>query len=264
MPQAPWNDPDLDDYKYSHAPLEGAGDWDSDPDLLRSITSHDAPIPFAYRRAKQRPVARRTPELEAPLAARKRFRILEGFKGQTYARTESGWSLNGVPFTFEPITGRLDNQLLQRLAGEDRETDDPAELVRRAWFGQALEHHDRVVDLTRRAIRSVMQTPDPNDAGAVVPLCWRHEALAAAAMSCSAHRHLRAGERALEETELFASSAYPPLMTSRSAAMCDVGRWDEARDLALRARDLQASEEVISILSRIDRHFSAETAATTG
>jgi hypothetical protein len=77
-------------------------------------------------------------------------------------------------------------------------------------------------------------------------------------MLCSADRKLDDSQRALDDTELFAPAEYPPLMTSRAAAMCDVGRWDDGRDLALLARDIEASDEVINLLDRIGRHFMPE------
>jgi hypothetical protein len=258
MPGAPWDNPDLDDFDYLQGSLEGAGDWaDSDSDWYRSVQQDEPPV--RYMATPAAAGRQSLPELATPIAKQRRFRMLEHFKGQTYARSEAGWQLDGAPFTFAPIVGRLETQLLDRLAREDPEVEDPSELVRRAWFGHALGHYDRVVDLTLRAMRAVVRPPDVRSGGDVVPPEWRQEALASAAMLCSAQRKLDDSQRGLDDTELFASAQYPPLMTSRAAAMCDVGRWDDASVLARRTRDIEASDEVINLLDRIDRHFGAET-----
>jgi hypothetical protein len=170
--------------------------------------------------------------------------------------SETGWSLRGHPFTFAPIVGRLDSQLLRRLTAEDASVDDPAHLLERAWFGQALGHRDRVVDLASRALRAVLQPPDKRAGGAIVALPWRREALAAAAMLSSALRELRDPERALHETEIFADDQYHPLMTSRAAALCDIGRWEEGKDLALSSQRIADSAQVRELLDRIRRHMA--------
>ena len=225
------------------------------------MTTTNRSFPTPHPRARGRMLA--GPELIAPIAKQKRFRILEHFRGQTYIRSETGWELERKAFTFEPITGRLEAEVLNRLTREDHETDDPADLVRRAWLGLALGHHDRAAGLTRRVLRSLIRPPDKWAGGDVLPDEWRQEGLAAAAMLCSALRRLRDSEAALQETEVLAAQASPALMTSRAAAMCDVGRWDEAKVLALRARDIQASEENSKVLGRIDRHFDSESLAAS-
>jgi hypothetical protein len=49
------------------------------------------------------------------------------------------------------------------------------------------------------------------------------------AILCSAFRAQNAPERALEETEAHRQVSYPPLLTSRAGAMCDLGMWEEAK-----------------------------------
>ncbi len=192
----------------------------------------------------------------------KQFRILQDFQNQTYVRTAAGWRLDGKPYTFQPVVGRLDNELLARLTAEERDEIDPADLVRRAWFGQAFRQYDRVVALATRALRSVIQPPDPRHAGAVVPDCWRSEAVAAAAMLCSALRELHESQRAIDDTSVFDDGKYSPLMTSRAAALCDVGRWDEGHALAVAARGINDSDAVRLLFRRLDAHFAQETSRT--
>jgi hypothetical protein len=186
----------------------------------------------------------------------KRFQLIHHFRQQTYFRTEAGWKLGGNAYTFEPIVGRLDNDLASRLRAEDMDETDPADLVRRAWFAQSLGHHDRVVALTIRALRSLTQLPDTRRGGAIVPECWQAEAVAAAAMLCSARRQLKESQRGLEESSPFDDGTYAPLMTSRAAALCDVGRWDEAHRLATAARSVRDSDAVSLLLRRIDAHLA--------
>lgn len=259
MPSAPWDKADLDDFGYIEGRLEGPNDW-SDPaaDWFPSAFRGEAEEVAYVRRWSSLPhgrPAKADPE-DLDLSGeddKKRFQIVEQLKGQEYTRSQSGWLLNGVPFTFKPIADRLEGQLYQRLAREDREVDDPADLLPRAWIGQAIGHHDRVVDLTSRALRAVVRPPTALSRGAVVPPEWRQEALAAAAMLCSARRQLHESEAALDDTDIFADEKHPPLMTSRAAAMCDVGRWDEARALAVHARNLEGSAQVVLLLHRIER-----------
>lgn len=256
MTSAPWDKTDLDDFDYIEGRLETPSDW-SDPaaDGFPSAMLRESDELEYARRWSGEPKARRAQLDPSGEGDKKHFQILEHLKGQEYIRCHSGWLLNRVPFTFKPIVGRLEGQLYQRLSREDRELDDPADLVPRAWLGQALQHYDRVVDLTTRALRAVVRPPTASSRGGVIPPEWRREALAAAAMLCAARRQLRESEAALDDTEIFRDEEYPPLMTSRAAAMCDVGSWDEAQVLAVRAQSLDGSVEVVRLLSRIERRL---------
>lgn len=259
MPSASAGAFDLDDFDMRGQP-EGPADW-GDPgyDFVRSLIDLDgdaSELSHSWTKADSHRRDTASPELIEPTSQTKRFMLMEHFKGQTYTRSHDGWRLNGAAFTFEPIVGRLENQLLHRLSDEDAVHDDPAELVGRAWFGLALGHLDRVVDLTLRVTRALVRPPTAASRGAVVAPEWNREALAAAAMLCSARRQLLESGTALDETDIFRDAPYPPLMTTRAAAMCDVGDWDGGYELAVRARDLQASVEVDRVLERIGRHES--------
>lgn len=265
MSVSPWDNPDLDDYEQRQAELEGAGEWaDSEflwSESLHAIDSQDDASADDLTRNDRRPRSGATqpPELSAPVAVEKRFRLMEDVGERTYVRDETGWQLDGRAVTLYPLVGRLESQLRNRLAAEDRLEPDLSELVRRAWLAQALKHPDRVEALSRRALRALRTAPGRMNRSQVSPE-WLTTALAAAAMLSSALRQQREAAQALEETEEFADYEYAPLMTSRAAALCDVGRWAEARALAVRARDIHASAEVLKLLQRIDRHVDAEYA----
>lgn len=257
MPSASSEPGDLDNYDKRGQP-EGPSDW-SDPgyDSVRLLVDRegDALANIApWSMGKANPEDGPTPELTELTSHLKRFTLLEHFKAQTYVRSQDGWLLHGAAFTFQPIVGRLENQLLLRLSSEDRVHDDPAELVRRAWIGMAIGHLERVVDLTLRVTRALVRPPTATSRGAVVAPEWRREALAAAAMLCSARRQSHESGAALDDTDIFGDEEYPPLMTTRAAAMCDVGLWDDAHALATRARDLRGSVEAFHVLERIERH----------
>lgn len=257
MPNEPWDNPDLDDYEFVQARMEGAGDWTaSDETWWSDLTAEERVVHLPTRSHR----LTLPPELTTPTERGKRFRVLETFKGDEYVRTETGWTLHGQPFTFMPITGRLEAQLRNRLETEDAAIDDPAHLVERAWLGQALEHFDRVVMLTTRALRAVTQPPDRWAGGQIVASAWQWEAAAAAAMLCSALRQLGDADQALEETDPYADMPYAPLMASRAAALCDIGRWEDAQALATAARRLSDSGAVRLVLGRIERHFSSQEA----
>jgi hypothetical protein len=73
----------------------------------------------------------------------------------------------------------------------------------------------------------------------------------------SSLRQQRRADKALAETAIFAAEEYAPLMTSRAAALCDIGQREAGHELAIRARDLRGRDVVIKLLERIQRHREA-------
>lgn len=190
MPIAAWDNPDLDDFEKRQGELEGAGEWAGSESEMSQSGVVDEPADYGsgvpLRKAAHPIHEDDSPELSAPTVSGKRFRLMEHISGKTYSRTEAGWFDDGVRVTLYPLTGRLDQSLEDRLRREDALEADPAELVRRAWIAQALEHPHRAVNLARRAIRSVVQAPDPRSGGAVVSRQWR--AFASVLEGLLAHR----------------------------------------------------------------------------
>jgi hypothetical protein len=53
--------------------------------------------------------------------------------------------------------------------------------------------------------------------------------LYAVAVLCSCLRHQGKPEEALKESAPYKTEGYPPLITTRAAAFCDLKRWEEAK-----------------------------------
>ncbi len=70
---------------------------------------------------------------------------------------------------------------------------------------------------------------------------------------CSILRAKGEPQRALDETAKFTAKGNPPLLTSRAAAMCDLGRWEDAKKEVGRALAIQDSPEAFEVVRRIKR-----------
>lgn len=70
---------------------------------------------------------------------------------------------------------------------------------------------------------------------------------------CSLRRLQQDPERGLEETAAVgATSRYAPLLTSRAAALCDLGRWEEAgRQIEVVLAMGNVSDEALAVVKRI-------------
>jgi hypothetical protein len=75
--------------------------------------------------------------------------------------------------------------------------------------------------------------------------------LAALAMLCSVLRARRRPAQALKETDPYRTEADAPLLTSRAAAYCDLGRWGSAKREIARALAMNDSEQAMSVMRRI-------------
>jgi len=74
--------------------------------------------------------------------------------------------------------------------------------------------------------------------------------IGAIAVLCSCLRAIGYAQQALDETEAFASKNYPPLITSRAAALCDLERWEEAKKVISRVLAMY-KDKAFSIVHRI-------------
>jgi ribonuclease HI len=75
--------------------------------------------------------------------------------------------------------------------------------------------------------------------------------LAAAAVLCSVLRAQGKPKQAIDQTQSFKWANHSPLLTSRAAALCDLGRWDEARETISRALGIESSDQAFSVVCRI-------------
>ena len=134
------------------------------------------------------------------------------FEGRTYSWTGRKW-VNVETFTYPPFeaTNKLNGILLSRLKKEDDEVTDGRQLLDRASDAKAQTQYDRAVRLARKVLQL---TPG---------------SLGAATIICSCLRALGKPEEALKESAPYKNENYPPLITTRAAALCDLGRWKDAK-----------------------------------
>jgi hypothetical protein len=262
LPIHPWETPDPDDFETRQSAYEGAGEWaDSETASVRDADGlpEDDDTRSSGPRAPRRPIGRARSRQSVPSPAGGHdgpsFLLHEELGGHRYVRTEMGWQSDQGPVTLVPLIGRLDNHLSARLRREDETEQDPTQLLRRAWFARALKQADRAELLCRRILRMRLPMPPPGRSTSGSVNTWSDIVLPAAAMLSSAARAQGHPEEALEATDAYAEDEYVPLMTSRAAAMCDLGRWEEARNLATRAMQLGASDQVHSLLERIELQY---------
>jgi tetratricopeptide (TPR) repeat protein len=137
------------------------------------------------------------------------FNIIFENKRYTY----DGVKWYGADDFIEPpkaIASRLNAIISQELAADDAEISDAQELLDRAKRAQANGQIQRAVDLARRVYES------------------NHGHIGAASVLCSILRELGHANEALTIANQFINSNYPPILTFRAAALCDLGRWEEA------------------------------------
>jgi predicted Zn-dependent protease len=135
------------------------------------------------------------------------------------------------------IVQRLNALIAHQVAAEDAAVSDPAELLSRAKRAQASGQLQRAAKLARQVC-----VADPGNIGA-------------AAVLSSILREMGRPEEALEIADRFRSSGYPPILTSRGAALCDLGRWEEA---------LHQIRQVLAIGMRTQGRGSGEALAVHG
>jgi tetratricopeptide (TPR) repeat protein len=133
------------------------------------------------------------------------------YDNRTYAWTGKRW-VDIQTFTSPPamIVDQLDALLLPILLEEDEKTSDVKQLIDRAKDAKKQAQYSRAEGLARKALQL-----SPDYPGAVAVLC-----------SCL--RSLNRPEEALKASELHKMVEYPPVILTRAAALCDLGRWEDA------------------------------------
>jgi hypothetical protein len=72
-------------------------------------------------------------------------------------------------------------------------------------------------------------------------------------MLCAVLRDKGLPQQALDETQAIRRTDYPPLLTSRAAALCDLERWEEAVKELRPVLAMGGSEEAFSVVHRIKK-----------
>ena len=75
--------------------------------------------------------------------------------------------------------------------------------------------------------------------------------LAALAVLSSVYRASGYPAKALAATEADRDANHPALLTTRAAALCDLGRWEEAKRTVGHSLAIESSDEAFSVARRI-------------
>ena len=120
------------------------------------------------------------------------------------------------------------------LAKQDEGVTDANELLSRARSARDSGQTLRAEKLLDRVL-----CRNPNHEGAL-------------AILCSLLRRLGRAEEAIRRTDRLASSSYPPLLTTRAAAFCDVFRWEDAKKTIARVLAQPGNHgEAFEVVNRI-------------
>ena len=134
------------------------------------------------------------------------------YDNRTYSWTGKRW-VDIETFTSPPamIVDQLDAILLPIQLEEDNKISDVHQLLARAKDAIDKMQYTRAESLARKALHL-----SPDYPGALAVLC-----------SCL--RSSNRPEEALEAAQSYKMVEYPPLILTRAAALCDIGRWEDAR-----------------------------------
>ena len=148
-------------------------------------------------------------------------------EGRTYSWTGKTW-IDVRTFTYPSAVtiNKLNAILLSRLKEEDEKITDFDQLLLRAKDAKAQTQYSRAEGLARRALRL-----SPGN-------LW------AMAVLCSCLRALGKPEEALRESAPYKNEIFPPLITTRAAALCDLERWEEAKIDISRVLSIQKKHEL--------------------
>ncbi|MBL8792723.1 MAG: hypothetical protein JNM56_02330 [Planctomycetia bacterium] len=108
------------------------------------------------------------------------------------------------------IINRLNASIADQVAAEDAAVTDLSELLSRAKRAQATGQLQRALRLARRAFEG------------------NRKHLGAAAVLCGVLREIGRPTEALAIANTAGVYEYPPILTTRAAALCDLGQWNEA------------------------------------
>jgi hypothetical protein len=133
------------------------------------------------------------------------------YDNRTYSWTGKRW-VDIQTFTSPPamIRDQLDTILLPLLLEEDDKISDVQQLRDRAKDARDQKQYTRTESLARKILHL-----EPDNFGAM-------------AILCSCLRTVGKPEEALKASESPKMVEYPPLILTRAAALCDLGRWEAA------------------------------------
>jgi hypothetical protein len=149
--------------------------------------------------------------------------------GRTYVWTGRDWydkTTNMKPP--RPVLHKLESWLAEQPVGLDEKLD----LAKRA-------RADRNLLLAEQILRKLFDD-HPHHRGVVVQLS-------------GVLRDRGLPEEALTITAPFVNSSYAPLFTTRAAALCDLERWEDAKQEVARALAIGRDDEAFAVVGRIKK-----------
>ena len=155
-------------------------------------------------------------------------------EGKSYMWNGSAWH-EATTFLSPPsmIIAKLNNCLSDALEEADENITDIHLLIKRAVNARNWLQYSRSERLARRILEL-----EPSNQSALAILCATLRARGFA-------------QKALAETDDYKSLPYPVLLTSRAAALCDLGRWEEAKKAVGRSLAISKSAEAYNVVNRI-------------
>lgn len=163
------------------------------------------------------------------------------FEGTSYTWANKRW-YNSQTFITPPeiVIRELDKRLpaarakLERAIPQEKiTTTDVDELLHQAGLARDNKHHVRAERFVRHALKIKPGHPP------------------SLAVLCSVLRAKGLSRQALDETEPYRHLSYPPLITSRAAALCDLGEWTKAKKELSRALAMGGDSSAFAVLRRI-------------
>lgn len=163
-------------------------------------------------------------------------KVIIELNGTSYTWTGQDW-IESKTFIRPPeiIIRELNRELSGTLAETDNNVKDVDEILHRASNARDMNHYDRAEQLARRALQLSSGNPG------------------ALAVLCSVLRARGRAREALRETDPYRHLSYPPLLTSRAAALCDIGEWTKAKKMIGRVLAMGGNDEAFSVMRRIKR-----------
>lgn len=164
----------------------------------------------------------------------KAARHLIHFEGKDYIWTETDWFEATTHLTPPASLIRaLDTEIALALRQQDNAITDVPQLVSTASAARGAGQYVRAEFLIRRALAK-----EPDN-------------LAARVVLSATLRARGYPEQALAETNAFSGANHSALHTTRAAALCDLGRWEEAKREIGRALAISSDEESFNVVHRI-------------
>jgi predicted Zn-dependent protease len=134
------------------------------------------------------------------------------------------------------ITLKLNALIKDEVEQEDSSISDEKELLKRVHIACSTKQYDRAENILRHIL-----SKDPSNLSVISVLC-------------AVLREKGLSDKAIEETSHLKHSKNLALSTCRSAALCDMGLWEDAKKEIGRVLAVRSSDEAFNVVKRIKKH----------